>query len=306
MKALVPTGQSRALVALADTGVPEPQPGEALVKVEAFSVNRGEIFQLEDPRPGTRPGKDIAGLVVQAAADGTGPAAGQRVAGHPEAGGWAEYAAVPTTALAPLPDSVPAVQAAALPLAGLTALRLLRSAGSVAGRRILLTGASGGVGHYVTELAANSGADITAVTASAKRGERLAALGAAAVVHDIGASAGPFDLVLESTGGTNLALAAVRLAPAGTLIWFGQASRTPATLNFFDILGGPQTVTIRSFAYWDSPVPYGRDLAVLLRLVATGRLHPEIGRLAGWEDAAATLTDLYERRIRGNAVLTIP
>jgi len=306
MKALVPTGQSRALVALADTDVPEPQPGEALVKVEAFSVNRGEIFQLEDPRPGTRPGKDIAGLVVQAAADGTGPAAGQRVAGHPEAGGWAEYAAVPTTALAPLPDSVPAVQAAALPLAGLTALRLLRSAGSVAGRRILLTGASGGVGHYVTELAANSGADITAVTASAERGERLAALGAAAVVHDIGASAGPFDLVLESTGGTNLALAAVRLAPAGTLIWFGQASRTPATLNFFDILGGPQTVTIRSFAYWDSPVPYGRDLAVLLRLVATGRLHPEIGRLAGWEDAAATLTDLYERRIRGNAVLTIP
>ena len=306
MKALVPTGQSRALVALADTDVPEPQPGEALVKVEAFSVNRGEIFQLEDPRPGTRPGKDIAGLVVQAAADGTGPAAGQRVAGRPEAGGWAEYAAVPTTALAPLPDSVPAVQAAALPLAGLTALRLLRSAGSVAGRRILLTGASGGVGHYVTELAANSGADITAVTASAKRGERLAALGAAAVVHDIGASAGPFDLVLESTGGTNLALAAVRLAPAGTLIWFGQASRTPATLNFFDILGGPQTVTIRSFAYWDSPVPYGRDLAVLLRLVATGRLHPEIGRLAGWEDAAATLTDLYERRIRGNAVLTIP
>jgi uncharacterized protein len=67
MKALVPTGQRRALVALADTGVPEPQPGEALVKVEAFSVNRGEIFQLEQPHPRTRPGKDIAGLVVQAA-----------------------------------------------------------------------------------------------------------------------------------------------------------------------------------------------------------------------------------------------
>ena len=305
MKALVPTGRPAALVAFTDTGLPEPQPGEALVKVEAFSVNRGEIFQLEHPRPGTRPGKDIAGLVVQAAADGTGPAVGQRVAGHPEAGGWAEYAAVPTAALAPLPDGVSAVRAAALPLAGLTALRLLRSAGSVAGRRILLTGASGGVGHYVTELAANSGAEVTAVTATAGRGERLAALGAT-VVRDIDGSAGPFDLVLESTGGKNLAQAVDRLAPAGTLIWFGQASRTPATLSFFDILGGPQTVTIRSFAYWDSPVPYGHDLAVLLRLVATGRLHPEIGRLAGWEDAAATLTDLYQRRIRGNAVLTIP
>ena len=305
MKALVPTGRPAALVAFTDTGLPEPQPGEALVKVEAFSVNRGEIFQLEHPRPGTRPGKDIAGLVVQAAADGTGPAVGQRVAGHPEAGGWAEYAAVPTAALAPLPDGVSAVRAAALPLAGLTALRLLRSAGSVAGRRILLTGASGGVGHYVTELAANSGAEVTAVTATAGRGERLAALGAT-VVRDIDGSACPFDLVLESTGGKNLAQAVDRLAPAGTLIWFGQASRTPATLSFFDILGGPQTVTIRSFAYWDSPVPYGHDLAVLLRLVATGRLHPEIGRLAGWEDAAATLTDLYQRRIRGNAVLTIP
>jgi ketosteroid isomerase-like protein len=68
MKALVPTSQSRALVALADTGVPEPQPGEALVKVEAFSVNRGEIFQLEDPRPGTRPGKDIMIITDPAAA----------------------------------------------------------------------------------------------------------------------------------------------------------------------------------------------------------------------------------------------
>src|SRR5256884_2657606 len=155
MKPRVPPGQNRALAALADTGVPEPQPGEALVKVEAFSVNRGEIFQLEDPRPGTRPGKDIAGLVVQAAADGTGPAVGQRVAGHPEAGGWAQYAPVPTTALAPLPDNVPAVQAASLPLAGPTAPRPLRSAGSVAGRRILMTGASGGGRHYATALAAH-------------------------------------------------------------------------------------------------------------------------------------------------------
>jgi NADPH:quinone reductase-like Zn-dependent oxidoreductase len=306
VKALVGAGRPGALVGLADVAMPEPAPDEALVKVEAFSVNRGEIFRLEEPRPGARPGKDIAGLVVQAAADGTGPAAGQRVVGHPESGGWAEYAAVPAAALAPLPDSVPAVQAAALPLAGLTALRLLRSAGSMAGRRILLTGASGGVGHYVTELAASSGADITPVTATHERGIRLSELGAAAVVRDIDAAAGPFDLILESTGGANLARAVGRLGRGGTLIWFGQASRDPATLSFFDILGGPQTVTIRSFAYWDPPVPYGRDLAVLLRLVASGRLHPEIGRLAGWEDTAATLTDLYERRIRGNAVLTIP
>jgi len=309
MQALVPAGRAAGLaaglVAMAEVPRPEPRPDEALVRVQAFSVNRGEIFRLENPEPGARPGKDVAGVVVRAAADGTGPAAGQRVVGHPEAGGWAEYAAVPAASLAVLPPEVTAVQAAALPLAGLTALRLLRTAGSVAGRRILLTGASGGVGHYVTELAAAAGARITAVTRSADRGQRLAELGAAAVVRDLAGAGGPFDLVLESAGGATLAAAVDLLVPGGTLIWFGQASRAPATLDFFTILYGPQSVTIRTFAYWDAPGGYGPDLATLVRLVATGCLHPEIGRVAGWADTAAVLTDLYQRRIRGNAVLTV-
>ena len=305
MKALIATAQREPMVALADISMPRPKPGEALVKVEAFSVNRGEIFLLEDSRAGARPGKDIAGAIVQAAAHGSGPVAGQRVVGHPESGGWAEYAAVPVSSLAPIPDSVHAVQAAALPLAGLTALRLMRTVGNVTGRRILLTGASGGVGHYFTELAANAGAEVTAITSSAERGQQLIRLGAAAVVHDIAAADGPFHLVLESTGGENLPLALDRLVHRGTLIWFGQASRCPATLSFFDIRDGPGSVTIRQFSYYDFDTPYSEDLAILVRLVATGRLHPEIGRVANWSDAAATLTDLYQRRIRGNAVLTI-
>lgn len=187
MKTLVPTGRPDAMVEMAERAMPVPQPGEALVRVRvrAFSVNRGEIFLPGHPRPGARPGKDIAGLVVQAAADGTGPAAGQRVVGHPEAGGWAEYATMPAGSLAAIPGDLSDVQAAALPLAGLTALRLLRIAGNITGQRILLTGAAGGVGHYVTELAANCGAEVTAVTSSAQRGERLASLGAASVIHDI-------------------------------------------------------------------------------------------------------------------------
>jgi NADPH2:quinone reductase len=155
-------------------------------------------------------------------------------------------------------------------------LRLLRLAGSITGRRILLTGAAGGVGYYVTELAA--GAEVTAVTSSAERGERLAQLGGAAVVRKVADAAGPFHLVLESTGGENLALAADRLAHRGTLIWFGQASRAAATLSFFDLLHGPGSVTIHQFGYYDSATPYGEDLAILVHLVATGRLHPEIGR----------------------------
>ncbi|MDH6703849.1 NADPH2:quinone reductase [Kitasatospora sp. MAA19] len=305
MRALVGTGSAAAPVGFAEVGQPRPGPGEALVKVEAFSVNRGETFQLEAPRPGWRPGKDVAGLVVQAAADGSGPAVCRRVVGHPPAGGWAEYVAVPTSSLAELPDTLDAVRAAALPLAGLTALRLLRTAGALAGRRVLLTGASGGVGHYVTELAAAAGAELTAVTASPERGRRLAELGAAEVVHEVGAARGPYDLVLESTGGAALPLALARLARRGTLIWFGQASRTPVTLDFFDFFAGPESATLRHFHYADSDVPDGEDLATLVRLAGEGRLTPELGRVAPWSETAAVLTDLRERRIRGKAVLTV-
>jgi NADPH:quinone reductase len=300
MKALVPRNGS---VELADVDEPRLAAHEALVRVEAFSVNRGETFQLETDRPGWRPGKDVAGLVVQGAADGTGPAPGSRVVGHPPAAGWAEYVAVPTGALAELPESVTAVQAAALPLAGLTALRLLRTAGAIIGRRILLTGASGGVGHYVVELAVAAGASITAVSSSADRGTRLAALGAE-VVSDVAEAAGPYDLVLESTGGATLPLALAKLRRRGTLIWFGQASRTPVQLDFFTFFAGPDSAVLRHFHYADVDTPDGPDLEVLVGLVAAGRLHPEIGRTADWADTPTVLTDLRDRRIRGNAVLT--
>jgi NADPH2:quinone reductase len=149
VKALLPADRA-GMVEFGEVAQPSLLASEALVRVEAFSVNRGETFLLEKPPDGWRPGKDIAGVVVRAAADGSGPAAGQRVVGHPPAAGWAEYVSVPADSLAELPADVSFVAAAALPLAGLTALRLLRMAGNVTGRRILLTGASGGVGHYFT------------------------------------------------------------------------------------------------------------------------------------------------------------
>ncbi|QTD96035.1 zinc-binding dehydrogenase [Streptomyces cyanogenus] len=300
MQRLIPTGEAARPVAFAEVPQPVPEPGEALIKVEAFAPNRGETFLLERPRPDLLPGKDIAGLVVQAAADGSGPGIGARVVGHPAQGGWAEYAAVPTHSLAVLPDSIDSARAAALPLAGITALRLLRTAGSLAGRRVLLTGASGGVGHYVTELAVGAGADLTAVTATPVRGERLAELGAN-VVHEVAAAQGPFDVVLESTGGPDLPLALSKMRPGGLLVWFGQASRIPVTLDFFQLLGGPERVTIQHFHY--AQAPYHADLSALVSLVEQRRLHPEIGRITDWAQTADTLVDLRERRIRGKAVL---
>lgn len=309
MKALTATGDRALKVEFTEVAEPTAGPSEAVVEVDAFSVNRGDIFGLSGvygapAEVGSLPGQDVAGRVVRAAIDGSGPAVGQRVVGHPDAGGWAERVAVPTAKLAVLPDQVSAVDAAALPLAGLTALRLIREAGTLTGRRILLTGASGGVGHFVTELAAAAGAQITAVTASLERGQRLSALGADQVIQDLADAQGPFDVVLESVGGETFTAALSRLAPGGVVLWYGQASLNRVTLSFFDLFG-VTPVTIKHFPHWVSTSTDGEDLQALVQLVAAGGLHPEIGRTADWADTVSILDDLLCRRIRGNAVLTL-
>lgn len=300
--AFVPSARAEVQVELGQVPEPVAREDQALVAVEAFSINRGETFLLERPRDGWRPGQDVAGRVREAAADGSGPPAGTRVVGHAWDGGWATLVPIETDALVALPDAVPTTVAATLPLAGLTAVRLLRAAGSLAGRQVLVTGASGGVGHFLVELAAAQGARITAVARTAERGERLRALGAIDVVTRVEEATGPFDVIFESVGGASLSTAAERLAPRGTVWWFGQASRDPATFDFFAL---PERATIRRFTYWPHDEPDSVDLQVLVDLVARGRLHPEIGLLADWHETAEALVALDERRIRGNAVLTI-
>jgi NADPH:quinone reductase-like Zn-dependent oxidoreductase len=304
MRAVLATGEQQGLIELGEVAEPTPEPHEAVVEVAAFSPNRGETFLLEQPRPGWRPGKDVAGIVTRAAADGSGPTVGERVVGHPDQGGWAERVAVATDRLVAVPDTVDLVAAAALPLAGLTALRLLRVAGSIASRRVLLTGASGGVGHYVVELAAAEGGLVTAVSATAERGERLVELGATDVVTAVEDSTGPFDVGIDSIGGTTTPAVWHQLTQHGTLIWCGQASRKGPQLDFFD-WDGATSGTIRRFHYLESDVPVAADLETLVRLVATGRLHPEIGSIEPWQRSADVIDALRHRRIRGNAVLTL-
>jgi NADPH:quinone reductase-like Zn-dependent oxidoreductase len=167
-----------------------------------------------------------------------------------------------------------------------------------------LTGASGGVGRYLTELAAAIGATVTAVAPSPERGERLRVLGAAEVVADLDDATGPFDVAFESAGGTSLPHAFKLLVKGGRLIWFGQASRQPIQLDFFDLFA--QTgATIRHFDHDDADVPAARDLDALVALVARGRLQLQIGVVADWTQTASVLQDLRNRHIRGKAVLRI-
>jgi NADPH2:quinone reductase len=304
IKAFLPSGDQE-LVTLSDVDVPTPPADEALVAVEAFSVNRGEILLLASSRHDP-PGKDIAGRVVQAAADGSGPAVGTRVVAHVEGGGWAERVSVPADRVAILPDEVSTEAAAALPLAGLTALRLLRAAGGVAGRRVLLTGASGGVGHFLVELAAAVGVKVTAVTSSPARGERLLALGADAVVTSVEDAEGPFEVAIDSVGGEVFGEALLKLGRDGLMLWYGQASLEPVRADFFAVQKGPTDVTIRTLNYWTEADRDAEDLATLVDLVATRRLHPEIGETADWTETPRLLASVRDRRVRGNAVLTLP
>jgi NADPH2:quinone reductase len=275
-----------------------------VVAVEAFSPNRGESVVLERAEPGFRPGKDIAGVVVTPAASERGPGVGARVVAHLDHSGWAERVTVRVDRLAVIPETISYIEAAALPLAGLTALRLAGVTGPVASRRLLLTGASGGVGHYFVELAASQGAEITVVTATEERSHRLIKLGASHWALDPAETKGPFDIGLDSVGGRSTAAVLSKLTDHGLLVWFGQASQTAPTLDFFDWSGG-MSATICKFAYTDGDTSVADDLGTLVRLTATGRLHPEIGLVAAWQDTPQVIKAMVERAVRGNAVLTV-
>jgi NADPH:quinone reductase-like Zn-dependent oxidoreductase len=304
MRAIVPDPDAPGRVRMDKVVSPGASDGEIVVAVEAMSINRGETFVLERPSAGWRPGKDVAGVVAAVGSGVEGFEVGERVVAHAEQAGWAERVAVAADRVALLPDAVDFTTAAPLGLAGLTALRLTRVTGSLASRRVLLTGASGGVGHTFVQLAAAHGALVTAVTADAERGARLLELGAARVVHDIDSAPGPFDIAIESTGGTAPGQAWARLAQHGHLVWFGQASHHPAVLDFFDWRGATSG-TIRRFHYAEDDTTVGDDLAALVRLVSSGRLHVEIGLVDNWTRTPDALQALLARRVRGNAVLTI-
>jgi NADPH:quinone reductase len=240
---------------------------------------------------------------VRPAADGSGPGAGERVAGLAEWHGWAEQAVVPTHRLAPVPDGVDLAVAAALPMAGTTAANLVRQGGALLGSRVLITGASGGVGHLAVQLAALGGAEVVAV-ARPDRTEAVRAYGAAAVVGDPAEADGLFELVLESVGGASLDAALERVAPAGTVILFGNSSREPARLDF-STMHGHEEAAIRSYFSARHEAEAGRTLRRLLDLVAGGRLRVEIGARERWDRLNDVLDGLSERRFAGKAVLSV-
>ena len=302
MRALVVSPAAPGRIGVLNIAAPVPAPGEVLVAVRAFSLNRGEMRALRTTAAGIIPGWDFAGVLMDDIDDQL--KAGSRVAGIVEQGAWAEFAAVRKDWVAPIPDGVTFAQAAALPTAGLTALRTLRLGGTGIGDRVLVTGAGGGVGQFAVQLAVLAGADVTGLVARASDVARIGTLGAHHVVTGLEQRRQQFDVIIESVGGEVLGRTLSMLDPRGNLVTFGNTSDMPTTFNVRDVYNGA-LVKILGFELFFDPIPFGRDLALLLGMMACGELNPHVVDVLPWTDMAYALQRLGDRAVGGKLILTV-
>jgi NADPH:quinone reductase-like Zn-dependent oxidoreductase len=303
MRAIVYDPQAPANLRFDDVTEPTVAASQALIDVHAIALNFGELHFIEQMRrPGEVPGWDSAGVVTRAAPDGSGPPEGTRVVGFSGEAGWAERRAVATDNLAELPEFVEFDEAAALPVAGVTALQALRALGPVVGRRVLITGASGGVGRFAVQLAARAGAHVIAAVGRPARGEGLTELGADEVVVGLDSVTEPVFGVLDNVGGSLLAQAFSLVDDGGSVQSIGMASNEPTTINFEHErrLGNRKRLepfTVRA--------PFQADLQYLLTLLADGELDPQIGLRDSWDNISSAAQALLGRKVAGKAVLRV-
>lgn len=306
---------------VADADVPSPKRREVLVEVGAASVHPGDafvmagrpvlvrlVFGLRRPRHPT-PGMDLAGVVAAVGADVTSLRVGDRVFGWTGRGALAEYAVVREDHLAPIPENVTVEQAAVAPTSGMAALQALRDvAGIRSGQRLLVVGASGGVGSFAVQIGKAYGAEVTGVCSTANT-ELVRSLGADNVIAydacDVTASTARFDVILDNVEAQPLAAMRRLLSPTGTLIpnsghggrWVGPLGRIIAA-------------RLRSAFTRQRLKPFTslgtRDhLLAVAELLRRGQVTPVIGDVFAFEDAADALRQVATGHTRGKVVIAV-
>jgi NADPH:quinone reductase-like Zn-dependent oxidoreductase len=190
----------------------------------------------------------------------------------------------------------------------MTALLALDIAGDVLARRVLVTGASGGVGRIAVQLAHRAGAHVTGVSASPERARGLTDLGADEVIHDLQPEGDPFDVVVEGVGGASLGAALQRVAMDGIVVSFASSDQSPVQFparSFFVGAAGARLYGLYVFHELDRRGGAGPLLERLASLVAAGDLDPQIDLELSWREAGEAIHALIERRVAGKAVLHV-
>jgi NADPH:quinone reductase-like Zn-dependent oxidoreductase len=314
-------GEPSEVLRLAEVATPTPRSGEVLVRVRAAGVDRGTWhivtglpypirlagFGLRRPKRPT-PGMDLAG-VVAAVGPGVGELrVGDEVYGS-NPGAFAEYAAVPVEKLAPKPARLSFEQAAGVPISGYAALQGVRDHGSVApGQRVLVLGASGGVGHLAAQIAVSLGAEVTGACRTDKV-DLVRALGIAHVVDhtrdDPLDGRTVYDVIIDTGGHRRLRDLRRALTARGRLVivgseaggrWLGGTDRQLRAVAW-------SVVSPRSMGSFVSRENAG-DLAALTAMIDAGAVTPVVGRTLPLSEAATAIDLLTSGAARGKLVLT--
>ncbi len=310
-----------AVLSVADAARPPIGDDEVLVRVAAAGVDMGTWhcmtgvpyamrfagFGLRAPKA-LNPGRALAGTVEAVGRSVTSVTPGDEVYGSAD-GSFAELAAVPADQLARKPWNLTFVQAAAVPISGSTALQGLRKAGVQPGQRVLVVGASGGVGSFAVQIATAMGASVTGVC-STEKVAFVEALGADHVIdytrEDLDDGSHEFDVILDIGGSRRLADLRRALAPRGTLIiaggetdgrWLGGFDRSLRAAVLSTVVRQTLTPLVST--------EQGAELDVLRTMIESGQVTPAVDRTFPLTEAADALRHLREGRARGKVVITI-
>lgn len=310
------------VLSLERTARPTIADNEVLVRVHAAGLDRGTVhlltgkpylmrvigFGFRGPKNRV-PGLDVAGTVAEVGASVTRFAVGDEVYGISR-GSFAEYAAAREDKLAPKPPSLTFEQAAVVPVSGLTALQALRDAGRLqAGQRVLVIGASGGVGSYAVQIATALGGQVTGVASTAKL-DLVRSLGADHVVdytrEDFADGTHRYDLVLDIGGNSSVAHLRRALSGRGTLVIIGGE-------NGGNLTGGMgrqlRAVTLSPFLRqrltMHTTKERGSDLGPLTELIEAGRVVPSLERTYPLEQVPDALRHLASGTVRGKVAVTL-
>jgi NADPH:quinone reductase-like Zn-dependent oxidoreductase len=319
---------------LEDAADPQPSAGEVVVRLKAAALNHRDVFIVKNLYPRIKLpailGSDGAGNVVTVGEGVDRSLVGRevvinpslewgdderiqgpkyRILGMPEDGTFAEMIKIPAANVNPKPGHLSFEEAAALPLAGLTAYRSVVTRAQVkAGETVLVTGIGGGVSAFALQIAGHLGAQVFVTSSSEEKLERGRELGAAGGANyknpdwgkeivRLSGGEGP-DVVIDSAGGETLETAIKIIKPAGRIVFYGATTGLAHNLDLYRCF-------FKQLTIMGSTMGSPREFAALIDLFSNGKIHPAVDQVFPLADAAAAMRRMEEGAQCGKIVLSI-